>query len=173
MERRRSPGGPPNPDWPQDPSLASKIMPIRALEDSGREVRVEPTQALQESPLPRPHIDYMVDRRLWILLAEYRYPDGEHTLILPYGFTCNLASVPRFIWPLMSSFELGIVGPLVHDFLYQRGGKPKPGECVPPRSYTRAEADRLFKEIMKREKVPGWRWRAAYQAVRWFGSGWR
>jgi hypothetical protein len=149
-------------------------MAVRAYTEQGTEAVVPNTVPLRESPLPRPHVDYIVERELWIVVEEYRYPDGPNTIVIPYGFTFNLASIPRIIWPLVSSFELGLVGPLVHDFLYGCGGAPGPGACIPERTYTRAEADALFREIMKVEQVPGWRWRIAYRAVRWFGaSHWR
>ncbi|MQA91424.1 MAG: DUF1353 domain-containing protein [Gemmatimonas sp.] len=170
----------PNPD-PLDPGRSGGNHPpldapmtIRGITVDGEDVAVPTTVPLRESRLARPHIDYIVERELWIVLEEYRYQDRGHTLVIPIGFTFNLASVPRIIWPLVSSFELGLVGPLIHDFLYRVGGRPSPDACIPLRTYSRGEADVLFKEIMKIERVPGWRWRLAYQAVRWLGgSHWR
>lgn len=151
-----------------------EVVTVRALTDTGQQIRVNVTVPLRESPLLRPRVDFMVDRNLWILAEEYRYQDGDHALIVPFGFTLNLASIPRPLWTLVSTFELGLVGPIIHDFLYGCGGNPPAGTCVPHRTYTRDEADVLFKELMKREKVPDWRWRTAYQAVRSFGaSAWR
>lgn len=49
-----------------------------------------------------------------------------------------------------------------------------PGLVVPPHSYTRREADEVFRQAMKKERVAGWRRWLAYRAVRWFGGGaWR
>ena len=126
-----------------------------------------------ESELRRPRLDYDVRRRVWYVCEPYAYEDGPYTLTIPEGFTLDLASIPRPLWWLLSSFELGLVGPLLHDFLYGCAGKP--GEaCVPEREYTRKEADDLFREVMEREGVPAWRRQVAYRAVRWFGLGaWR
>lgn len=126
-----------------------------------------------QSELPRPRLDYDVRRGVWYLCEPYVYQDWLHQLTIPEGFTLDLASIPRPLWWMISSFELGMVGPLLHDLLYSVRGEP--GElCVPERVYTRGEADRLFRDVMRREGVPAWRRQMAYRAVRWFGFGaWR
>ena len=44
---------------------------------------------------------------------------------------------------------------------------------APPHTYSRAEADRLFRTIMEQEGVAAWRRQAAYASVRLFGgAGW-
>jgi hypothetical protein len=84
--------------------------------------------------------------------------------VIPTGFRYDLASIPRPFRPLMETADLGITPPLVHDHLYRHAGR------VGGYRYSRARADRLFKELMKVEGVPGWRWRLAYAAVR-LGGG--
>lgn len=139
-----------------------------AFQTRPRAVRVE------QSALVPPILSYRPERRAWVLEEEYAYPDGEVTLKVPPGFEFDLASVPRFAWPLIAPFELSIVAPLLHDFLYRHGGRPPAGTVIPPRSYTRKEADRLFRAAMKLERVAAWRIFLAYRAVRWFGrSSWR
>lgn len=106
----------------------------------------------------------------WVLHEPYTYFDAPHQypIEMPAGFEFDLASVPRVVWPIIAPFELTIVGPLCHDWLYRHGGK------VPGRTYTRKEADELFRDVMQEEGIAGWRWRAAYAAVRLFGKGsWR
>ena len=118
---------------------------------------------IPESRLPPPVLTYRGDGR-WRLEAAYTYD----TITVPAGFEFDLSSVPRVFWPLIAPFELSIVAPLVHDFLYRTGGQ------LPARSYTRAEADGLFRRIMREENVPAWRSTLAYLAVRAFGRGsWR
>lgn len=125
-------------------------------------------QQLPESELPRPHLDYDVRRGVWRLEADYAVQDGECTLTIPKGFTLDLASIPRALWLVMSSIDLGLVGPLAHDFLYWIGGHVE-NYTEPKRRYTRHEADRLFAQLMQREGVPFWKRKVAYRAVRWFG----
>ena len=126
-----------------------------------------------ESELPRPSLDYDVRRGVWVLTHEYRLVHDDFTLIIPAGYTLDLASVPRVLWWLISSFELGLIGPLIHDFLYQCHGQLGAG-CVPGHAFSRKEVDHLFLEVMKREGVSTLRRRLAYTAVRWFGAhAWR
>lgn len=129
------------------------------------------------SELAPPVITYVMDapaRDRWVLVKPYTYVDGEHRIRIPAGFTFDLASVPRAVWSIIAPFELSIAAPLLHDFLYRHGGVPPQGTVTPYRTWTRAEADRLFRDVMAREGVPGWRRWAAYSAVRAFGGGsWR
>lgn len=88
---------------------------------------------------------------------------------VPAGFEFDLASIPRPLWWLIAPFELSLAAPLVHDYLYRHGGVLPDG-----RRFTRADADRLFLEIMRAERVPYWRRVLAFPAVRLFGwTGWK
>jgi hypothetical protein len=110
----------------------------------------------------------------WRLERAYTYHDGATAITVPAGFEFDLSSVPRLFWPLIAPFELSIVAPLLHDFLYRHGGRPPAGSIEPPRTYERAEADRMFRTIMGAENVSAWRRVLAYLAVRAFGRGaWR
>jgi hypothetical protein len=125
------------------------------------------------SRLPAPVITQL-DARLWRLEADYKYRDGETTITIDAGFEFDLASVPRAFWSLIAPFELSVAAPLLHDFLYRCGGKPPAGSTHPPRTYTRAEVDGMFRTIMEAEAVSPWRRVLAYLAVRIFGrSAWR
>lgn len=94
------------------------------------------------------------------------------TLHIPAGFRWDGASVPHWVRSIIDNDDCGVAGGLSHDFLYLYGGRPPLGAIVPySRSVTRAEADRLFLDVMKQEGVP-WRIRwPAYYAVKAFG--WR
>jgi hypothetical protein len=126
-----------------------------------------------DSRLPPPVLTFVGGGR-WRLEQAYDYRDGEHVVTVPAGFDFDLSSVPRLFWFLVAPFELSIAAPLLHDFLYRYGGRPPPGSVQPPRTYSRAEADRMFREIMQAEGVSAWRRVLAYAAVRVFGrSAWR
>lgn len=125
------------------------------------------------SRLPPPVITSPTIGR-WRLENDYTYHDGATAITIPAGFEFDLSSVPRVFWSLIAPFELSIVAPLVHDFLYGHGGNPPAGSVTPPRAYTRAEVDRIFSDAMKAENVPPWRRVLAYASVRLFGhGGWR
>jgi len=126
---------------------------------------------IARSALPAPIVSYDVTSRKWRLEAAYGYFDDPNQITVPNQFTFDLASVPRPFWWLIAPFELSIAAPLIHDFLYCFQGSPSGDAIVPPRTYSRKEADVLFRKIMIQEGVPAWRRAAVYHAVRWFGEG--
>ena len=134
-----------------------------------RELSNQPVEIAQ-SGLPSPVITYILERRVWRLEQPYTYQDGGHHITAPDQFEFDLASVPRAIWWLIGPFDLSIAAPLIHDFLYRYRGHPPADAIVPRRTYTRSEADLLFRAMMKEEGVWWWRRAAAYRAVRWFGA---
>ena len=125
---------------------------------------------IAESRLPPPILSYLGGRS-WRLEADYPYRDAETTITVPKGFEFDLSSIPRALWWLLAPFELSVVAPLLHDFLYHHGGKPPAGAVVPHRIYNRAEVDAMFRGIMRKEGVARWRQALGYLAVRAFGQG--
>jgi hypothetical protein len=142
------------------------------LDDAARRLEQDRVD-IPGSRLPPPVLTYLRGRH-WRLEADYTYHDGPSAITVPAGFRFDLSSVPRAFWSVIAPFELSIVAPLLHDFLYQCGGRPPDVSIQPPRSYTRAEVDRMFLEIMEAEQVALWRRALAYAASRVFGGGaWR
>lgn len=132
---------------------------------------VEPATVLDPT---RPTVYYFPDQRTWRLAQTFVRAQDGHVLTIPAPFDFDLASIPRLLWGWLACHELGILAPLVHDWLYRGGGAPTHGSIVPPRSYTRTEADRLFLEHMREDGVGRMRATLAYTAVRLFGrSSWR
>jgi hypothetical protein len=125
---------------------------------------------IRDSTLAPPVVTYVVSDKKWRLEERYRHRDGDREIRVPDQFTFDLASIPRAFWWLVAPFELSIAAPLIHDFLYRFRGDPPQGSIVPPRLYSREQADVLFREIMKHEGVWAWRRAAAYRAVRLFGA---
>jgi hypothetical protein len=64
--------------------------------------------------------------------------EGVH---IPEGFEWDGASIPRFLWRIVSSpFQPDLMVPsLVHDYLYSQGDKS---------GYDREQADELFKKLL-------------------------
>lgn len=79
-------------------------------------------------------------------------------LVVPEGFTTDLASVPRFLWPIFPASGLYQRAAIVHDWLYQSRTR-----------LSRFAADAIFREIMAQLGVPAWKRLAMYFAVRAFG----
>lgn len=109
-------------------------------------------------------VTYHVQDGEWALVDEYAALEEvfyHRWIIIHAGFRFDLASVPRALWWAVAPFELSLVAPLVHDFLYR-------GNMFGV--YTRAQADKIFEQFMKEEGV-GWvRRKAAYAAVRLVGG---
>ncbi len=126
--------------------------------------------AIPRSGLSAPVLSYLTEEERWRLEAAYRYQAGAFRIEIPQGFVFDLASVPRVFWWVISPFELSVVAPLIHDFLYRHQGNPPLGAIEPPRAYSREETDWLFKAIMREEGVAAWRCRLAFWATRLFGG---
>lgn len=123
----------------------------------------------QASNCSAPVVTYLTDARKWRLEQPYTCQDNGNLIKVPRQFEFDIASIPRPFWWLIAPFELSLAAPLVHDFLYRYQGDPPHGSIVPPRIYTRRQADLLFRAIMKKEGVWWWRRIASYLAVRCFG----
>lgn len=123
-----------------------------------------------KSPLSPVKITYVTDQHIWILEEAYRYTDNSNFVItIRSGFEFDLSSIPRIVWPIIAPFELSVVAPLVHDFIYHYRGKLPPNAIEPYRTFSRPETDLLFKKIMDAEHVEAWRSTSGYRAVRTFG----
>ena len=131
------------------------------------------------SAIPTVNITYDVPGKTWILLSDCRYKTNDGwELLAPKDYETDLASVPRFLWVFISSFELGLSAPLFHDLLYRCGGNLPDGQLNPltdPRHrFNRKAADDIFNELMEKARVSWWKRNAAYQAVRKFaGYAWQ
>lgn len=137
--------------------------------------------------LPPVYITYDARRKVWVVMFEYNLElpiTGDRLGLqfkIPQNFEFDLASIPRILWPLIGSFELSIVAPLIHDYFYATKGAgfhhkafDSLGESPYPedRLVTRFFADKLFLELMLMEGVTPWKAKAAYHAVRMFGPRW-
>lgn len=108
----------------------------------------------------RVEVHHADDRgNVYTLLEPLQY--GE--LIVPAGFESDGASVPRFFWRVV--FPPGdadaLRAAILHDYIYREH----------PAGWTRAEADRLFRDVLIADGVPTFRARLAYWGVRLFGGG--
>jgi hypothetical protein len=120
-----------------------------------------------------PLLTYSARIRRWYLEREVVANSGGYALVIPAGFVCDLSSVPRWLWFLAAPFELSIQGPLVHDWLYEHGGRitcRRPDGLEMLAVFDRKQADEFFYDLMRQEGVWWWRRAFAYRLVRWFGG---
>lgn len=100
------------------------------------------------------------------LLQGFSYtPDaaGAPAIAVPAGFVTDFASVPWGFWNLEPPLGEAGRAALVHDYLYATkglGGR-----------YSRAAADRIFREALATLGVPPWKRALLWAAVRLGGRG--
>lgn len=89
--------------------------------------------------------------------------DGEHSVIVPEGFVCDLASIPRLLWWWAAPDGDYRAAVAVHDYHYG-----------PQRRVSRAVADRDMRRIMLHVKSRRTRAWAMWVGLRLFGwYAWR
>ena len=84
------------------------------------------------------------------------------TLVVPAGFECVGASVPRFLWGSVSPqiHPCTLRAAVAHDFLYR----------FQPKGWSRKDADELFYDLVREDGLGWWRAQKAYWGVRIFGG---
>lgn len=137
------------------------------------------------------------DGRAWLLAEPLAYEGKRDRFPVPVGFETDFASVPRPLWPLFPPTGRYTRAAVLHDWLYtaaplvrlplrpkderdewvqvepRPAGAPLPGvEWIQDYApITRADADGLFRRVMRELGVSGWRRWTMWAAVRL--GGWR
>lgn len=125
-------------------------------------------------------IEY-IDGRSWKVtkefdyLVDYQYPPSA--IRVPEGFITDFASIPRALWEFMPPTGNYGKAAVVHDYLYEVGGKVPCSWCEDNgtaahfKRFTKDQADRVFRDAMEVLGVENpQRW-MMWQAVRAFGKG--
>jgi hypothetical protein len=100
------------------------------------------------------------------LKEDLRVEWNGRELIVPAGFQCDGASVPRFLWSSVSPAidPRTLRAAICHDYLYRNA----------PDGWTRKDADELFYDFIRADGLSWWASQKAYWGVRLFGtSSWR
>lgn len=103
----------------------------------------------------------------WILKRAFKFyyaDDAGNPLkevIVPEGFVTDFASTPKALYPFFPPIGIYNKAAMVHDFLYSK-------EC--PVAIERAQADLFFLQAMAVLKVPKWKRKLMYFAVKLFGK---
>lgn len=107
--------------------------------------------------------------RRFTLIEPHDLP--EVGITVPAGYRCDFASVPKILWFWLPPLGYYSRAALLHDYLYDCHHTYERCEDAPARCLvTRAEADKMFLQQMKRDGV-GWRTRwTMYLAVRLCGG---
>ena len=116
------------------------------------------TDILMVSPL--------ADGKTWVTMREFGYDIGkegsENSIDVPIGFMTDFASIPRPLWAFLPRWGKYGNAAVIHDY------------CYWDQSRSRKESDLIFREAMEVLKVPPFKIRLMYYAVKLFGSfAWR
>lgn len=98
--------------------------------------------------------------RIFRLSRSYRYVSSMGTVTVPAGFPTDGASIPRVFWPVLDPYGPWFPAAIIHDWLYSPGNM----------TFTRREADLIFKEAMFNLYLDWPRREAIYRAVRLAGA---
>lgn len=83
---------------------------------------------------------------------------------VPKGFLFDGASIPKWAqWLIGKPMGKYALSALLHDWLYA-------SRVLGDNKYGRTQADRIFSECLRAQRISGWRRRAMYSAVRAGGS---
>ena len=139
--------------------------------------------------LPQPVL-VQVNERQFRLFEDFTYAwehkGNQYKIVVPARFTTDVASVPRWAWPIISPTGLHTAAAVLHDFLYsinKPSGELRTGyyftlvsgqwQDISHYCWLRTDCDRLFFRIMKEAGTPKWKRDIMFQAVRLFGGqGW-
>ena len=127
---------------------------LRRARQSGRPDFVTTPTRVASTGHVIPPIRAETDRPRWRLEEDWTYEGDGYRITVPEGWHTDLASIPGPVRGWLTDFMLGVTGPLLHDFLYDHGGEPPEGSCLPPRRFTRRETDALLVRLAALERVP-------------------
>lgn len=129
------------------------------------------------------HIDYEIEYTLVYLnlvyLSDRRWFLGEdmeivlsdkRVIIIPKGFETDLSSIPSWLWGLFKPFDEGLLGDLIHDYLWENKADEIKhfGSIIKARRWADEERLRWRRKLAKEYKIKNW---VTHKAVRIFGNG--
>ena len=146
-----------------DINLSELEVPDEYINEKIKESPVEPAKCGELPGVSLSQIDvtskYQLDR-------DYIYPGDGYTINVIRPFVYDRASIPPIFWILgLDKDAVGNVAPLIHDYLYRHGGVLPQNQVTPYRKFLRKDADKIFRDALKKCGVPPWKYKAAYAAV--------
>jgi hypothetical protein len=113
-------------------------------------------------------VGYQDGKTIWELHEMLSWCNGIYSVVVPVGFQCDFASVPRLPVAYLLVGGMGEIAGTIHDYLYREGSQLVDGRVT--REPSRSEADYIFYNILGEEGVSWWKRKAMYHAVR-VGAG--
>lgn len=85
--------------------------------------------------------------RRWELTKAYTFKVNEKSYTIPKGYVFDGASIPKPLRILFSPTGILLTGALIHDHLYEYNELPTTSVVAESVTFTRKEADQLFRDI--------------------------
>lgn len=81
---------------------------------------------------------------LFTICSPLDFHVGPNIIVIPRGFTSDLSSIPRVLWPLYSPTDYDTISPaILHDYLYTKH-----------LNYSRYEIDKIFYLALRSNGMP-------------------
>ena len=113
------------------------------------------------SSFTTPFIGELIGKNKWRVYVPFEYHVGTYpskiVIYVPVGFVTDFASIPRFLWPLISPIDEHGKAAVVHDYLYTI------------RYDEKSVCDKIYLEALIVLKVPKWKRLLLYYGVKYFG----
>lgn len=113
------------------------------------------------TPLRAEKIGEKDGRAVWRLTMPLCYQGKDVTVVVPYGFETDFASVPRLPLAYWLCGDNAHEAATVHDYLYCTDANP---------NVSRKDADDVFLAIMEEMGEAWWRRKIMYRMVRMFAG---
>lgn len=90
---------------------------------------------------------WLFGSRKWKIAKDFKYKlDGEE-YVIPKGFSCDLASTPKFLHFILSPSGLLMMAGIVHDHAYQNATLLKADKKTTMGAIDQKKADQIFLDI--------------------------
>lgn len=90
---------------------------------------------------------WLLGKRQWQFHEDFEFKLNGEAYIIPKGFSCDAASIPKFLSPFLSSTGLLLLGGVCHDYLYQHQTLLKANKKDTMGKVTQETADKIFLDI--------------------------
>lgn len=102
-----------------------------------------------------------IKKNLWRVLEDTELNIFGGTIVIPKGFECDMASIPKCFQWLVSKRGFEIDVSIVHDYLYSEYSNY---------DINREEADAIFRQLMINNGMSSLKANLIYKSVRMFGE---
>tara|TARA_B100000768_G_C11226477_1_gene353042 strand:+ start:467 stop:1045 length:579 start_codon:yes stop_codon:yes gene_type:complete len=90
---------------------------------------------------------WLLGSRKWVFAEDFLFKLNGENYVIPKGFKCDAASIPKFLHPFLSPTGLLLLGGTVHDFCYAKATLLKANKKDTMGRIDQKTADQIFLDI--------------------------